>query len=85
MVQYILWFTDEIIVILGEAMTVNYNKLWKLLIDNNMSKTDLIRQAKISTNAMAHLGKNEDVRVEVLVKICEALSCNMNDILDLVE
>lgn len=64
-------------------MAVNYNKLWKLLIDKNMSKTQLIKDAKISTNAMAHLGKNEDVRVEVLVKICEALDCSMDDIMEI--
>ena len=52
-------------------MAVCYNKLWKILIDRGMSKTELIKAAKISTNAMAKLGKNEDVRVEVLVKICE--------------
>ena len=55
-------------------MSVSYNRLWKLLIDKNMSKTQLIKDAKISTNAMAHLGKNEDVRVEVLVKICAVLN-----------
>ena len=54
-------------------MAVSYNKLWKILIDKNMSKTQLIKAAKISTNAMAKLGKNEDVRVEVLVKICRVL------------
>ncbi len=65
-------------------MSVNYNKLWKLLIDKNMSKTQLIKDAKISTNAMAHLGKNENVRVDVLVKICEALDCRIEDIVDIV-
>jgi DNA-binding Xre family transcriptional regulator len=64
-------------------MAVNYNKLWKKLIDSNMKKTDLIKQAQISTNAMAHLGKNEDVRVEVLVKICEVLDCTLDDIMEL--
>lgn len=59
-------------------MSVSYNRLWKLLIDKNMSKTQLIKDAKISTNAMAHLGKNEDVRVEVLVKICGVLNCSMD-------
>ena len=63
-------------------MAVCYNKLWKILIDKNMSKTQLIKAAKISTNAMAKLGKNEDVRVEVLVKICVALGCTMNDIME---
>lgn len=65
-------------------MAVCYKKLWKLLIDKNMSKTQLIKAAKISTNAMAKLGRNEDVRVEVLVKICAALDCTMNDIMEIV-
>lgn len=65
-------------------MTVCYNKLWKILIDKNMSKTQLIKAAKISTNAMAKLGKNEDVRVEVLVKICAALGCTINDIMEII-
>ena len=65
-------------------MTVCYNKLWKILIDKNMSKTQLIKAAKISTNAMAKLGKNEDVRVEVLVKICVALGCTIDDIMEII-
>lgn len=65
-------------------MGVSYKKLWKLLIDREMSKTDLIKKAGISTNAMAHMGKNEDVRVEVLAKICCALDCTMNDIMDVI-
>lgn len=64
-------------------MPVSYNKLWKILIDEGMSKTDLIKASKITTNAMAKLGKNEDVRVEVLVKICRALNCTLNDIVDI--
>jgi hypothetical protein len=64
-------------------MAVNYTKLWKLLIDNNMNKTQLIKAAGISTNAMAKLGKNEDVCVEVLVKICNALECSIDDIMEL--
>lgn len=65
-------------------MSVCYNKLWKLLIDKSMSRTQLIKAAGISTNAMAKLGKNEDVRVEVLVKICSVLNCKMDDIMELV-
>ena len=61
-------------------MSVSYNKLWKLLIDKGMSKTQLIKAAKISTNA-----KNEDVRVETLVKICGALGCTMDDIMELIQ
>ncbi|RGQ85073.1 XRE family transcriptional regulator [Megamonas rupellensis] len=65
-------------------MAVSYTKLWKLLIDKKMSKTQLIKEAKISTNAMAKLGKNEDVRVDVLVKICNALECNIEDIIEII-
>ena len=66
-------------------MAVNYNKLWKMMIDKNMSKTQLIKAAKISTNAMAKLGRNEDVRVEVLVRICAALDCQIDDIMEIIE
>lgn len=48
-----------------------------------MSKTQLIKKAKISTNAMAHLGKNEGVRIEVLVKICNVLGCTLDDVVDI--
>ena len=64
-------------------MAVCYNKLWKILIDRNMSKTQLIKAAKLTTNSMARMGRNEDVRVEVLAKICMTLGCTMDDILDI--
>lgn len=50
-----------------------------------MSKTQLIKAAQISTNAMAKLGKNEDVRVEVLVRICGVLNCSIDDIMDIIQ
>ena len=65
-------------------MRVRYNRLWKLLIDKDMTKTELIKKAGISTNAMAHMGKNEDVRVEVLAKICAALNCTMDNIIEVI-
>ena len=65
-------------------MKYSYNKLWKILIDRGMSKTQLIKAAQISTNAMAKLGKNEDVRVEVLVRICGVLNCSIDDIMDII-
>ena len=61
-------------------MAVNYNKLWKMMIDKNMSKTELTHLAGISTNAMAKLGRNEDVRVNVLEKLCTSLDCKLDDI-----
>ncbi len=65
-------------------MAVCYNKLWKLLIDKNISKTQLIKLAGISTNAMAKMGKNQDVRVETLVKICGTLHCTVDDIMEII-
>lgn len=61
-------------------MGVNYDKLWVILKEREMLKTDLIKAAKISTNAMAKLGKNEDVRIGVLIKICETLDCKLDDV-----
>lgn len=63
-------------------MAVRYNKLWKLLIDKNMSKTDLIKATGISTNAMAKMGKNEEVRLETLAKICTLFGCSLDDIVE---
>lgn len=65
-------------------MAVIYNKLWKLMIDKNINKTQLRAQAGISTNAMAKLGKNESVQVEILDKICKTLNCGMDDIVEYV-
>ena len=64
-------------------MKINYNGLWKLLIDKNMKKTQLCEMTGMSTNAMAKLGKNESVQLDVLCKICEVLSCNLEDIVKL--
>ena len=66
-------------------MKVNYNKLWKMLIDLNMSKTQLRKQAGVTTNALAKMGENENVSTEVLCKICNVLSCQIEDIMELVE
>ena len=65
-------------------MAVSYNKLWKLMIDRNINKTRLRESAGISSNAMAKLGRNESVRVDVLVKICNHLSCTMDDIMEII-
>ena len=66
-------------------MAVCYDKLWKMLIDLNMSKTQLRKQAGVTTNALAKMGKNENVSTEVLCKICNVLSCQIEDIMELVE
>ena len=65
-------------------MTYSYNKLWKLLIDNNMMKKDLMAKANITSNTMAKMGKNEPVSLDALARICVALKCNIGDILDII-
>lgn len=65
-------------------MAVSYNKLWKLLIDNGMTKTQMRLQADISTTTLAKLGKNETVSMGVLLKICKLLDCNVGDIMDVI-
>jgi len=64
-------------------MILDYNKLWKLMIDKNINKTELCKKAKISTNAMAKMGKNESVPLETLVKVCAVLECDLNDIVEI--
>lgn len=66
-------------------MNVSYNNLWKLLIDKGMKKKDLRAATGISTASMAKLGKNEYVNMDILVKICEALSCDIADIMEIKE
>ena len=63
-------------------MKVCYDKLWKLLIDKKMKKTDLIREAKISSNVLAKMGKEESVSLESIGKICSVFGCNVDDILE---
>ncbi|MBE6984138.1 MAG: helix-turn-helix transcriptional regulator [Ruminococcaceae bacterium] len=65
-------------------MAMNYNRLWKMLIDRNMMKKDLIQKAGISTNAMAKMGKGGDVSTQVLRKICTVLDCGIEDIVEVV-
>jgi len=65
-------------------MAVNYNKLWKLLIDNNMNKTDLRVKADIGTATLAKLGKNQPVSMDVILRICAVFSCNIADVMDVV-
>lgn len=65
-----------------KAMHITYKKLWKLLIDRDMSKQQLKEQAGISSASIAKLGKGENITTDVLLKICEALDCRIEDILE---
>ena len=65
--------------------TISYKKLWKLLIDKDMLKKDLAQKAKISPTSIAKLSKNENINTEILQKICNALNCDICDIMEMVE
>lgn len=65
-------------------MYMDYSKLWKLLIDKGMSKTDLLALTGISSRVLAKLSKNETVTTDTLARICAALECNVGDIMDCV-
>jgi len=64
-------------------VTISYNRLWKLLIDKGIKRTELKRLAGVSTNVIAKLGKNEPVAMETLAKICTALQCGLDEIVDI--
>lgn len=65
-------------------MRMCYNKLWKLLIDKGMKKSDLRKNAGISSSSLAKLTKGENVTTDVLVKICNMLNCDVGDIMEFV-
>ena len=66
-------------------MAVSYNKLWKLLIDKRMNKSDLRKAVKTSPNTIAKLGKNEPVSLDILIRICKVMACDIGDIMEVVE
>lgn len=66
-------------------MAISYNKLWKLLIDKGMTKTEMRLKADISTTTLAKMGKNETVSMEVLLRICKVLKCDISDIIEITD
>ena len=65
-------------------MRISYNKLWKMLIDKNMKKSDLKEKACISSASLAKLGKGDNITTDVLLRICEVMDCRIEDILETV-
>lgn len=63
---------------------ISYNKLWKILIDKKMSKCDLRKAIDLAPNTMTKLRRDEEVSLTVLIRICEYLSCDIGDIIELV-
>lgn len=66
-------------------MAVSYKKLWKLLIDRDMKKKDLAKLAGISNFTITKMSKGENVMVDTIVKICEALNCGIDDVMEFVK
>ena len=69
----------------GIIMAYSYNRLWKLMIDKNINRTALRKQAGITSNAMAKMGKNQPVNMEVLAKVCHVLNCGIEDIVEIID
>jgi DNA-binding Xre family transcriptional regulator len=67
----------------GNKVRISYNKLWHLMLDKEMNKADLKRATGISTASIAKLRKGENVTTDILVKICEALECELSEIMEL--
>ena len=65
-------------------MRISYIKLWKLLLDKKLKKTDLLKLADISSNTLAKLSKDQSVGVDILARICNALNCDIADIIEMV-
>ena len=66
-------------------MRISYNKLWKMLIDKNMRKSNLRDKAGISSASIVKLGKSENITTDVLIKIREAMDCHLEDIMKTVD
>ena len=66
-------------------MRISYNKLWKMLIDQNMNKRDLAEKSGVSTASIAKLSKGANISTDVLLKICEAMNCRIEDILETID
>ena len=67
------------------AKIISYNKLWKLLIDKGMNRKDLKRVSGISTTSIAKMGKGENITTDVILKICNALDCGTDDIMEVIK
>ena len=79
---YPVFLCDVFGVLEVERMTYSYNRLWKLLIDKRMTKTEMRKAAGISTNILAKMGKDETVAMDSLAKIATALQCGLDDIVE---
>jgi DNA-binding Xre family transcriptional regulator len=83
--QNVLFYGIIILSLIGRVnMAVSYNKLWKLLIDKKMKKKDLQQIAGVSASLVTKLGREESVTTVALMKICNALKCDIGDIMEII-
>ena len=77
--------SDLSIMVISEdmSMQINYNPLFKLLIDKNMKKTELAKRAKLTPATLAKLSKQEYVSMDTLIRICDCLDCTLDDVVEL--
>jgi DNA (cytosine-5)-methyltransferase 1 len=66
-------------------VAISYNRLWKLLIDKGMNKTELGKATGISSSTISKLGKNETINMDSMMKICKVLGCDIGDIVEMVD
>ena len=78
-VEYVWWINREV------EMHFGYKKLWKLLIDRDLKKCDLINMCGISKSTVAKLNQGQNVNTDILLRICKALECELSDIVEIVE
>lgn len=74
---------NKCVVFCEENMSISYKKLWKLLIDKDMNKTDLQKTAKISWASITRLTRGENIGTDILLRICQTLECNLSDIMEI--
>jgi len=65
-------------------MAISYNRLWKLLIDRKMKKKDLVEMAGVSWSTIVKMGRDEHVSTDIVVKICAALECDVDEVMEIV-
>jgi len=87
MYYYNLPFRRLLIYVLLEAapMKVSYDKLWKLLIDNKMKKSDLAKAAQISQYTMTNLNNDRLVSMEIMLRLCKIFHCDIGDVMEVIE
>ena len=82
---YFICVTILLPIIIQEILMISYKKLWKLLIDKDIKKSDLVQMAGLSPYIIKKLNHSENVNAETLAKICKALDCSFDDIMELTE